>query len=280
VARRLKIDYAPALVASSHARRGHRDGGGGGGGGGGLHGIVICNEYVKALLAAAASRVRGAVMGVGGSSEHTMLEMDSQIDSLGDDDEEEENTDVGDYERARQEQIDRNNDMLAKLGVGFAVGRDGSEEEDREGKGKGRSEGDKGDTGHTGGDNAATSQGEDLQASLDAKEVMHRWGEVSVGLLKWFSRAAAAGGSIDDLRNEQIARILQVLLVDLTGRKDHEEGADVGVGACDQMLAASASVRHVANKPSSFIDWLALAKDANTKVGSFKHLGACLLLVG
>ena len=90
-ARRLKVDYAPALVGwVLRAGRSLPL----------FHGIVVCAQHQKDVAAACASRVQDEVMGVTPNSVQ---------------DEQEES--VGEYEEARSERIRHNKQVLADLGI-------------------------------------------------------------------------------------------------------------------------------------------------------------------
>jgi len=117
VARRLSIDFAPALTGWTE--RGGRS----------LpvfDGIVVCAEQAQGLRAAAATRLSdllaGKEAGAVGSSQ--LLRSDSDPEDIDQetheesDDGQDASSDMGNYERARAEHIARNHDVLAQLGLG------------------------------------------------------------------------------------------------------------------------------------------------------------------
>ena len=180
-------DYAPALVGWTW--RGSRA----------LplfHGVVVCADYVRAVRAASAARERGSVMGLEGVQAGRSADWDR--DQAGKEESEEE--EVGDYERERAAHIHRNNQVLAQLG--FAALNDE----------QGSVQGQKNESGSPEG--AGTTQDHQEEALMRAKAVMEELGQVSVRLLKWFSKSAATrmrGEETDSDRRGQ-ERIAHVLL--------------------------------------------------------------------
>jgi len=130
VARRLSIDFAPALTGWTE--RGGRS----------LpvfDGIVVCAEQAQGLRAAAATRLSellaGKEAGAVGSlqllpsdsdpedidQETDTQETDTQETDEESDDGQDASSDMGNYERARAEHIARNHDVLAQLGLGASA---------------------------------------------------------------------------------------------------------------------------------------------------------------
>ena len=234
-ARRLKVDYAPALVGwVLRAGRSLPL----------FHGVVVCVQHQKDVAAACASRVQDEVVGVTPSSVH---------------DEQEET--VGEYEVARSERIRHNKQVLADLGIVAQNAEGQSSYGGEPGTAdancarvprNGRAEG---------GAGGGESRGLGAVEAQRAGEVMAMWGDMSIRVLKCLcSFRSCGGGEMQDgeALADQAPRGVAAAVLDVLSALELE------LAVCDAAYPAS----------SSSAGWRVRVKDRGAGAGSASAVGA------